>query len=66
MGWEVEERFKREWTYVCLWLIHVDVWQKPTQLCKTTTLQLKISKFKNNKARLKQPTLGEEKSCVVL
>jgi len=26
-------RFKREGTYVYLWLIHVDVWQKPTQNC---------------------------------
>ena len=25
MGWEVEGRFKREETYVYLWLIHVDV-----------------------------------------
>ena len=66
MGWEVKERFKSEWTYVCLWLIHVDVLQKPTQHCKTTTLQLKISTLKNNKGRLKQPTLGEKKSCVVL
>ena len=24
-------RFKWERTYVCLWLIHVDVWHKPTQ-----------------------------------
>ena len=23
--------FKREGTYVYLWLIHVDVWQKPSQ-----------------------------------
>ena len=29
MGWEVGMRFKREGTYVYLWLIHVDVWQKP-------------------------------------
>ena len=29
MGWEVEESFKREGTYVYLWLIHVDVWHKP-------------------------------------
>ena len=28
-------RFKREGTYVHLWLIHVDVWQKPTQFCKS-------------------------------
>ena len=24
---------KREGTYVYLWLIHVNVWQKPTQYC---------------------------------
>ena len=28
--WEVGERFKRQWTYVYLWLIQVDVSQKPT------------------------------------
>ena len=26
-----------------LWLIHVDVWQKPTQHCKAIILQLKIN-----------------------
>ena len=36
---------KREGTYIYLWLIHVDIWQKPTQYCKTIILQLKI-KFK--------------------
>ena len=35
-------RFKREWTYVYLWLIHVDIWQKPSQYCKVIILQLKI------------------------
>ena len=30
--WNEEEgHFKRKETYVFLWLIHVDVWQKPTQ-----------------------------------
>ena len=28
-GWEMGGRFKREGTYVCLWLTHVDEWQKP-------------------------------------
>ena len=42
MGWEVGEKFKREGIYVYLWLIHVDVWQKPTQHCKAIILQLKI------------------------
>ena len=37
----VGERVKREGTYVYLWLIHVDVWQKPTQFCKAIILQLK-------------------------
>ena len=32
-----------------LWLIHVDVWQKPTQYCKAIILQLKINKFKKKK-----------------
>ena len=44
MGWEVAGRFKRKGTYVCLWLIHVDVWQKPTQFCKAIILQLKGKK----------------------
>ena len=37
-------RFKREGTYVYLWLIDVDVWQKPTQYCKAIILQLKMLK----------------------
>ena len=27
--------------YVCLWLIHVDIWQEPAQYCKAVVLQLK-------------------------
>ena len=34
--------------YVYLWLIHVDIWQKLTQFCKTIILQLK-NKFKIKK-----------------
>ena len=36
----------REGTYVCLWLIHVDIWQKPTQQCKAVILQSKINEVK--------------------
>ena len=32
---------KRERTYVYLWLIHVDVWQKTSKFCKAIILQLK-------------------------
>ena len=35
------ERFEREGTYVYLWLIHVDVWQKPSQHCKAIILKLR-------------------------
>ena len=40
MGREVGGRFKREGTYVYLCLIHVDVWQKPTQFCKAFIPQI--------------------------
>ena len=49
MQWKVGGRFKREGTYVYLWLIHVDAWQKPTQYCKAIILQLKINKIKSQK-----------------
>ena len=45
MGWEVGGRFKTEGTYVHLWLIHIDVWQKSTQYCKAIILQLNINKI---------------------
>ena len=41
MGWEVG-KFKREGTYIYLWLIHTIVWQKPTQYSKAIILQLKL------------------------
>ena len=41
MGREVGRRLKRKRTYVHLWLIHVDIWQKSTQFCKAIILQLK-------------------------
>ena len=47
-GWkgrEMRRRFKRERTCVYLWLIHADVWQKPTEFCKAIILQLKINKY---------------------
>ena len=41
MGWKTGGRFKREGTYVYLWPIYVDVWQKPTKFYKVIILQLK-------------------------
>ena len=43
MGWEMGGSFKREGTYVCLWLTHVNVWQKQTEYCKAIILQLKTN-----------------------
>ena len=31
--------FRKEGTYVYLWLIRVDVWQRPTQYCRAIVLQ---------------------------
>ena len=46
-GWDGEgggRGIQREGTYVHLWLIHVDVGQKPTESCKAIILQWKINK----------------------
>ena len=42
MGREMGEGFRREGTYIYLWLIHVDVWQKPTQYCRLSSNKKKI------------------------
>ena len=39
MGWEMGGGYKREGIYVYLWLICVDVWQRPTQYCRAIVLQ---------------------------
>ena len=52
MGWEVGGRVKRKGMYVYLWLIHVDVWQKPAQYYKAIILQLKIKFEKKKDERL--------------
>ena len=49
MGRKMGGRFRREGIYVCLWLIHVDVWQKPIQFCKAIVLQLKNKEIKNKR-----------------
>ena len=46
MGWGGGAGGGREGTHVYLWLIHADIWQKPTQYCKAMILQLKTSKLK--------------------
>ena len=45
---KVGGKFKMEWTYVYLWLIHADVWQRPTEYGKVIILQLKINTLKKS------------------
>ena len=52
MGREMGGMFKREGKYVYLWLIHVDVRQKPRKFCKAITLQLKKKKINLTKKRI--------------
>ena len=66
MGWEVGERFKREGTSVYLWLIHFDVWQKPTQYYKAIILQLKINNFFKKDLYLVLPKRNRNYSSHVL
>ena len=40
---EVGGRFKKEGTYVHLCLVHVDVWQKPSQWCNHSPIKNKIN-----------------------
>ena len=50
-------RFKGEGPYIHPWLIHVDVWQKPTQRCKAVILRLNINlKNKLRKFKKKETT----------
>ena len=46
--WEVGGRFKKEGMYVYLWLMHVNVWQKPARYCKAFILQLERNLKKRN------------------
>ena len=38
-------KFKREEIYVYLWLIHPDVWQKPTQYSKVIVSKKKKKRY---------------------
>ena len=51
-GGGVEGTFKKEGTYGYLWMIHIVVWQKPTQHCKCLN-----SPIKKNKAELERGEL---------
>ena len=58
-------KFKREGTYVYLWLIHVDIWQKPSQYCKVIILQLKIKLKKKSRTLLYRITKSGYRELVL-
>ena len=54
-----ERGLQEEGTHVYLWLLHVDVWQKPIQYCKAIILQLKKKK-RNQLTAPSSPQSGSE------
>ena len=58
-------KFRREETYVYLWLIHVDIWQKPSQYCKVIILQLKIKLKKKRRTLLYRITKSGHRELVL-
>ena len=46
----------KEGTYVYLWLIYVDVWQKPTHYCEAIIFQLKINRYEKEQKIKKNRT----------
>ena len=48
-GWDARE-IQKGGIYVYLWLIHIEVWQKTTKICKAIILQLKKSSLERNKS----------------
>ena len=63
MGREVGGRFKKEETEVHLWLLHVDVWQKPAQYCNAIILQFKINRQLKNPEGILLPVQERIKKC---
>ena len=53
VGWDVGGSLKKEGTYVYLWLIQVDVWQKSTQYCNYPSTKNKRIKKKNKRIKQK-------------
>ena len=58
-------KFRREETYVYLWLIHVDIWRKPSQYCKVIILQLKIKLKKKRRTLLYRITKSGHRELVL-
>ena len=53
-----------------LWLIHVDIWQKPSQYCKVIILQLKLIKkrrvkFIESESTLVDAGVGWGRKCLM-
>ena len=58
------ERLQREGTYVYRWLIHVNVWQKPTQYCNYPSILRKKSKLMASSPIISWQISGEKVETV--
>ena len=56
--WEMGGGFRRQGTYVYLWLIHVDVWQRLAQYCRAVVLLKKKKTYTLKKKRRYTVTSG--------
>ena len=70
-GWEGDGREVQDGeTHVHPWLIHVDIWQKPSQYCKVIILQLKLIKkrrvkFIESESTLVDAGVGWGRKCLM-
>ena len=45
-GWagRQEGQFRMDMTHVYLWLVHIDIWQKPSQYCNYPSIKINLKK----------------------
>ena len=62
-AWRGGRRFKREGTYIYLWLIHGDGWQKPTQYLQCNCPPMKNFKIFFKKKEPAEHPNNTESTC---
>ena len=57
-GREVGRGLRREGTHVCLWPLHVSVWQKPSQYCNYPLIKINKYFFKRLTIMVKEGNIN--------